>query len=168
MKLEYPLFDKSVSLPKLDLTEDDQSDPLEIHSFYHNDLGKYHVNKLSTVRLVKADGKIIGYFTLSMNAIELSTLDKDEKVSGTSTKKYPAILLGRMGVDKKYRKKGIAREVCKFCQGIADVVSEKVACRYIMLHTTTIKAEKVYKKFGFIQSANPPKKGIVSMYMRIA
>jgi len=62
-------------------------------TFFHNDLEKYHINKLSTVRLVSINGKIIfGYFTVLMNAIELNILSKDEKVSGTSTKKYPAML----------------------------------------------------------------------------
>ncbi|MEM3144231.1 MAG: GNAT family N-acetyltransferase [Candidatus Nitrosotenuis sp.] len=167
MKIEYILYRKNVILPKLDLTEDDDSDPLGIHGFFHTDLEKYHNNKLSTVRLVKADGKVVGYFTVSMNAIELSILDTDEKVSGTSTKKYPAMLLGRMGVDKKYRKKGIGDKICKFCQGLAAVTSESVACRYIMLHTTQNKVH-FYQKLGFVQSASPPKRGIVSMYMRIA
>jgi GNAT superfamily N-acetyltransferase len=167
VKLEYLLYRKNVIIPKLDLTEDDGSDPLEINRFFHSDLEKYHNNKLSTVRLVKIDGKVVGYFTVSMNAIELSVLGKDEKVSGTSTKKYPAMLLGRMGVDKKYRKKGIGGLICKFCQGLADVIGESVACRYIMLHTTLNKVQ-FYQKLGFVQSANPPKKGIVSMYMRIA
>lgn len=167
MKLEYETYSKSIRLPKLDLTEDDGSDPLEIDRFFHNDLEKYHNNKLSTVRLVRIDGKIIGYFTVSMNGIELNILSKDEKVTGTSTKKYPAMLLGRMGVDKKFRSKGIGRSICKFCQGLADVVSESVACRCIMLHTTLNKV-RFYQKLGFVQSANPPKKGIVSMYVRIA
>lgn len=158
MKLEYTLYRKNVILPKLVLTEDDGSVPLEINRFFYSDLEKYHNNKLSTVRLVKVDGKVVGYFTVSMNAIELSILDKDEKVSGTSTKKYPVMLLGRMGVDKKYRKRGIASSMCKFCQGLADVTSESIACRYIMLHTTLNKAP-IYQKLGFIQSANPPRKG---------
>lgn len=167
MKLEYKTYSKNTILPKLDLTEDDGSDPLEIDHFFHNDLEKYHNNKLSTVRLIRIDGKIIGYFTVSMNAIELNILSKDEKVTGTSTKKYPAMLLGRMGIDKKFREKGLGRSICKFCQGLADVVSESVACRYIMLHTTLNKVQ-FYQKLGFVQSANPPKRGIVSMYMRIA
>lgn len=166
MKLEYETYQKNTNLPKLDLTEDDNSVPLEINRFFHNDLEKYHNNKITTVRLVRINGKIIGYFTVSMNAIELNILSRDEKVSGTSTKKYPAILLGRMGIDKKFRRKGVGRSICKFCQGLADVVSESVACRYIMLHTTLNKVQ-FYQKLGFVQSANPPKKGIVSMYMRI-
>lgn len=166
MKLTYILYQQGTKLPKLDFTEDDGSDPVEIDHFFHNDLEKYHNNKLSTVRLVQLAGKIVAYFTVSMNAIELNVLDKDEKVSGTTTKKYPAMLLGRMGVDKKHRKKGIGEAICKFCQGLAAETSERVACRYIMLHTTLNKVS-LYQSWGFIKSANPPKNGIVSMYMRI-
>lgn len=167
MKLEYETCRTDTTLPKLDLTEDDGSDPLEIDHFFRNELKKYHDNKLSTVRFVKTDEKVIAYFTVSMNAIEVNILPRDEKVSGTSTKKYPAILLGRMGVDREFRKKGVGKSICKFCQGLADVISESVACRYIMLHTTQNKV-RFYQKIGFVQSAGPAKKGIVAMYMRIA
>jgi len=166
VKLTYVLYRQGTRLPKLDLTEDDGTDPVEINRFYHKDLEKYHTGKLSTVRLARLGGKMVAYFTVSMNAIELSVLDKDEKVLGTSTKKYPAMLLGRIGVDKKYRRRGVAKAICTFCQGLAAVTSESVACRYIMLHTPLNKVP-VYQKMGFIQSANPPKRGIVSMYMRI-
>ena len=88
MKLTYILYQQGAKLPKLDFTEDDGSDPVEINRFFHKDLEKYHSNKLSTARLVQLAGKIVAYFTVSMNAIELSVLDKDEKVSGTTTKKY--------------------------------------------------------------------------------
>jgi len=35
---------------------------------------------LYVVRLVKIEDEIVGYFTVSMNAIELDKLGKDEKV----------------------------------------------------------------------------------------
>lgn len=65
------------------------------------------------------------------------------------------MLLGRMGVDKKFRKKGIGSSICKFCQGLADVVSESVACMYIMLHPTLNKI-LFYQRLGFVKSINPP------------
>ena len=37
-------------------------------------------DELYVVRLVKIEDEIVGYFTVSMNAIELDKLGKDEKV----------------------------------------------------------------------------------------
>ena len=166
MTLKFLHLSELKEIPKLDFTEDDKSDPLEIHKFYCEDLKRYQESKLSTVRFIQNKDVIVGYFTVSMNAIELDKLGKDEKVKGTTPKKYPAMLIGRMGIDKKYRRKGIGSEICLFCRGLAIETSQKVACRYVILHTTEDKVP-FYKKSGFIKSGNPPKKGIVSMYVRV-
>ena len=166
MTLKFLHLSELKEIPKLDFTEDDKSDPLEIHKFYYEDLKRYQESKLSTVRFIKNKDAIVGYFTVSMNAIELDKLDKDEKVKGTTPKKYPAMLIGRMGIDKKYRYKGLGSEICIFCRGLAIETSQKVACRYVILHTTEDKVP-FYEKSGFIKSGNPPKKGIVSMYVRV-
>ncbi|MDE1767267.1 MAG: hypothetical protein KGI27_13500 [Thaumarchaeota archaeon] len=100
MRLQYLYLDELKEIPRLDFTEQNGSDPLEIHKFYYDDLRRYQQSKLSTARFVKYKGEMVGYFTVSMNAIELDKLGKDEKVKGTTPKKYPAMLIGRMGVDK--------------------------------------------------------------------
>lgn len=166
MRLEYLHLDELEEIPRLDFTEHDGSDPLEIHKFYYNDLRRYQESKLSIARFVKYKGAIAGYFTVSMNAIELDKLGKDEKVKGSTPKKYPAMLIGRMGVDKKYRGKGIGSEMCLFCRGLAIETSHEIGCRYVMLHTTDAQVP-FYRKSGFVKSGNPPRKDIVSMYVRV-
>jgi GNAT superfamily N-acetyltransferase len=166
LRLEYLYLNELHEIPKLDFTEYDGSDPLEIHKFYYNDLRRYQESKLGATRIVRYRGKLVGYFTVSMNAIELEKLGKDEKVKGATPKKYPAMLIGRMGVDKKYRGQGIGSEICLFCRGLAIETSREVACRYVMLHTTEDKVS-FYRRSGFVKSGNPPRKGIVSMYVRV-
>lgn len=167
MTIEYLQLSEVTDLPELDFTEKDGSDPLGIHKFYYNNLHRYQESNLSTVRLVKIENKIVEYFTVSMNGIEIDKLGKDEKVNNTTPKKYPAMLIGRMGVDKKYRRKGIGSEICQFCRGLAIEIGQKVACRYVMLHTTDDKNKiQFYNKSGFIKSGNPPKKGVASMFVR--
>ncbi|MDE1861993.1 MAG: GNAT family N-acetyltransferase [Thaumarchaeota archaeon] len=167
MRLQYLYLDELKEIPGLDFTEYDGSDPLEIHAFYYNDLRLYQESKLSTARFVKYKDEIVGYFTVSMNAIELDKLGKDEKVKGATPKKYPAMLIGRMGVDKKYRGRGIGSEILLFCRGLAIETSHEIACRYVILHTTEARAH-FYRRSGFVRSGNPPRKGIVSMYARAA
>lgn len=167
MVVEYLQLSEVAHLPELDFTEKDGSDPLGIHKFYYDDLQRYQESNLSTVRLVKIGDKIVGYFTVSMNAIELDKLGKDEKVKNTTPRKYPAMLIGRMGIDKKYRRKGIGSEICQFCRGLAIEIGQKVACRYVILHTTDDRNKiRFYNKSGFIKSGNPPKQGVVSMFVR--
>lgn len=167
MKLDYLHLDEIKEIPRLDFTEDDGSDPLDIHKFYFNDLARYQESKLSIARFVKYKGAVAGYFTVSMNAIELERLGRDEKVRGATPRKYPAMLIGRMGVDKKYRGLGIGSNICLFCRGLAIEASRDIGCRYVMLHTTEARVP-FYRRSGFVRSENPQRKGTVSMYVRVA
>lgn len=167
MNLDFHTLTSTRNLPKLDFTEKNGEDPLGIDHFYHYELEMYMQSNLSKVWVIETGRKIIAYFTVSMSAIELQKLDKlNEKVRGTTPKRYPSMLLGRMGVDKKYRGNGIGNSICSFCRGLAIDISEKVACRYLILQTT---ADKIpfYKKCGFKQSSEKPYKNLYWMYSRI-
>lgn len=165
MHIEYLHLSEVNDLPAdLDFTEDGK-DPLNINRFYREDLFLYQKNNLSTVRLIKVNGKIVGYFTVSMNAIEIDKLGKDEKVKRTTPKKYPAMLIGRMGIDSKFRNMGIGSKVCMFCRGLAIDIGKEVACRYVILQTTK-EHSKFYEKLGFINAGNVAKNGILWMYVR--
>jgi len=131
-------------------------------------VNRYQQSNLSRIIIVKNWKQAIGYLAISMNAIEVRTqLADDEKVPGTTTRKYPAMLLGRMGVDKNYRNKGIGKTICEFCKGLAIDLSERIGCRYVVLETTNSKVP-FYQKCGFTLSVKPPRKGgIVWMYRRI-
>ena len=116
MAIEYLRLSEISNLPELDFTEKDGSDPLGIHRFYYNDLQRYQENNLSTIRLVRIRNEIVGYFTVSMNAIEIDKLGKDEKVKNTTPKKYPAMLIGRMGIDKRYRRRVLEQRSVNFAK----------------------------------------------------
>jgi len=169
VRLDFCPSDTSEDLPRLDFTEDDDADPLQVHEFYHDDLQKYSEGNLSKAWMVtkKNTSEIVAFFTVSMSAIELKKLNKkDEKVRGTTPARYPAILLGRMGVVKKYRKNHVGADICNFCRGLAISLGKRVACRYVVLQTNKDKIG-FYKKCGFRQSTAKPNKGLYWMYSRI-
>lgn len=74
-----------------------------------------------------------------MSRIALSRLPESEKVEGATPLSYPAVLLGQMGVHKKYRGSGFGYEIGRFCIGLAVELSAKIACRYIYLDTDNDK-----------------------------
>lgn len=167
MKFDYIPLPNISKLPRLDFTEENNLDPLGIQKFFDDEMDCYQNNKLSRIVVVKNWKQAIGYFAVSMNAIEVKQeLEQDEKVPGTTTRKYPAMLIGRMGVDKKYRKKGIGKAICSYCVGLATDLSLRVGCRYVMLQTSIDKVE-FYKKCGFTLSKKPPKNEKVWMYRRL-
>ncbi len=166
MTWEVFTIDELNKIPKMDFTEENGKDPMNIQEFYNKELKKYEKNNLSKIRLLKKDGEFVGYFAVSMNGIELEKLSGDEKVKGTTPRRYPAILIGRMGVNKGQRGNGVGRFICDFCRGLAIEMSDKVACRYLILQTTKEKIP-FYEKCHFVKSSKKPSNGLYWMYGRI-
>ncbi len=62
--------------------------------------------------------------------------------------RYPSLLIGRLGVDNNWRKKGIGSYICDWCVGLAMEFSNRLGCRYVILETLEENFE-FYKKCGF-------------------
>lgn len=151
-------------LKKLDFT-DEESDLLGVHDFAQTKALSYHGNKISTVWGINYQGKLVGFFAVSMFSIQTKKLEMKEKVSDASSiYSYPAVLLGQLGVDKKYRSKGIGKKIVTFCVGLSQEIGQKIACRYVVLQTSE-KKTGLYDEMKFIQSSKH--EGKVWMYRRI-
>jgi hypothetical protein len=169
LNLRYKPISDGESFPTLDFTTDGGKDPLGVNKFFHNDLQTYRKNNLSTVWIVRDSDEPVAYFTVSMNAIEVKELGVGEKVEDTTTSRYPAVLLGQMGVDKNHRHDGIALAICDFCLGLASEIGERIACRYLMLQTTEELLPLYQGKAHFVKSLKKPSKdGKFWMYRRLA
>ncbi|MBI3639318.1 MAG: GNAT family N-acetyltransferase [Thaumarchaeota archaeon] len=167
MEICYDILSSKYDLSKLDFTEKDGTDPLGVDEFAKSKALSYHPNKLCTVRVVNHESEFVAYFTVSMFAISVELLDRSEKVSKATPIRYPAMLLGQLGVDKNRRGKGIAKEICKFCLGLAQEIGEKVACRYIVLQTSVGKTS-LYEQLGFVRSPKKPENNKIWMYAKIS
>lgn len=151
MKLDFDYLSEHDVISGLDFREHDDSDPLGVHDFFYNKAITYNHNKISTVRIVRTDGRIVAFFAVSMSAISLQHLESNEKLDLVTPLRYPAMLIGQLGVDKKFRGKGIGQHICNFCLGLAQDTGEKIACRYVILQTNPDKTA-LYNKMGFTKS----------------
>lgn len=86
MDLRFKPLQLGEKFQNLDFREDDNSDPMEIDSFFKNKRETYHKNNLSRVWIVREKDTPIAYFTTSMNSIEIDFLSAGEQVSDTTTK----------------------------------------------------------------------------------
>ena len=104
-----------------------------------------------------------GYASVSMKSLHV------ELPQGS--KSYPALLLARLGVDKRFRGKHIFEGMrggvylLKYIVGLAQKVGERVGCRLVILDTDPGKLEQYYRNFGFETSGSKRKK--ISMYYDI-
>lgn len=167
MKLCYDFLNEIYDLSKLDFTDKDGTDPLGVDEFAKKKALAYHKNKLSTVRVVIYENELVAYFAVSMSSIGIDQLDNKEKIPEATPRRYPSMLLGQLGVDKKYRGRGIGKEICNFCFGLAQETGEKVACRYIVLQTSEEKTS-LYEDYEFVQSPKKPENGKIWMYTKIS
>ncbi|MEM2786463.1 MAG: GNAT family N-acetyltransferase [Nitrososphaerales archaeon] len=163
-RLVFTTFSKEGDdFSKLDFTEDDGSDPLGVDDFIRNRIMLYLSNNLCAAYTVRIEA----YFTASMSAIETKRLVDEDKISGIGIISYPALLLGQMAVDKKYRGQGIGYWICEFCTGLAQEMNKRVGCALVILQTNKDKLDYYKKRCGFRHSQKKSKEGKVWMYKRV-
>jgi len=160
--LDIDIVSDDDDISVLDCTEQDGTDPLGVQDFLGTKAQIYHRNNLASLWRVKYEGKIVAFFTLSMSSIGLDQVPQRNQVKETSAR-YPALLIGQMGVDKNYHGRKIGDAICKHCIGLARKVNERVACACITLQTTEDKA-LFYQKY-FFETTKKLRNGKIAMYL---
>lgn len=164
-KFDFPPFDPSIhDFSSLDFRYKGQ-DPLCVHAFIHGDPQDYVKNHVSTIHSVLYDGKLIGFFTISMAHIGSKDIN-DFDIPKEIPFPYPALLLGQMGIEENSRSNDIGIHIVNFCLGLGQLLDEKIACAFLILRTSNILAEKYYEpkcEFNWVKS-NKPK---VWMYRKL-
>ena len=92
---------------------------------------------------------VVGFYSLSMG--QVLALDVPGSMRRNMPNNIPAVILGRLAVDKKWQGKGIARSL------LVDVVerslraSSEIATRLVIVHAISPMAETFYLHHGFIR-----------------
>jgi GNAT superfamily N-acetyltransferase len=165
-KLIFDNFSEKDNFSSLDFTQADKSDPLDIDKFIHENPIRYIRYHISTIYSVKYEEKLIAYFTLSMCIIKTEELLGEDVREGIAYQNYPALLVGKIGVDKKIRNMGIGRAILLYCLGLAQTINDDVACSALILHTTRDMVG-YYRKNGFKNIEPKSSKKLVTMYRTI-
>ena len=129
----------------LDFTLKDKSDPLEVDKFIHENYEKFLANHASRIYSVRYDGKLVGFFTLSMFHVESKSLNDDDDLSQISINNYPSLLLGQMGVEKESRGLDIGVHIVRFCSGLGQLLNDKGGLCLFGIWTTRELAETYYE-----------------------
>lgn len=166
-KLRFEKLSRESDTTALDCTDEDGSDPFGLQVFIRDEALTYQAEKLGVTYLVFQDSDLVGFVTVSMTCLSIADLGEDEKVKGVRVP-YPALLLGRLAVDKRLRGKGIGASLCRFAIGLAVEVSNTIGCRYVALHTLPNRVSFYTKEpLNFVESSleRPDKKKL--LYLRV-
>jgi len=96
------------------------------------------------------ENKIAGYYTLSATAIELMALPEAVRKKLPPYPYLPATLIGRLAVDKVYKRRGFGELILIDAMKRAYRTSLEVASLAIVVDAINSNAKQFYEKYGFL------------------
>lgn len=101
------------------------------------------------------DEDIIGYYSLSFGSVNQE--DAPEALTrGVGKYQVPAIILGRLAIDKSYQGKGFGKALLKDAILRAKQAEQIGGLRVMVVHAKDLDAQNFYTKYGFISSLGDP------------
>ena len=132
----------------------------DLDDFFHNDASKYErqlLGKSYCFRLDDDNSVVVCAFTLSNSSIEARNLPNNRKRKLTENipyeknlSSYPATLIGRLGVDRRFSGMGVGSELIKYIKNRMILPSNIAACRYLTVDAYNNEyALRFYETNGF-------------------
>ena len=118
-------------------------------------------NNLSRVTVITdpANGRIIGYVSLSTAQIERAYLPRRQQRNRPDP--VPALLLGQLAVDKGYHGQGHAADLMQYALKAALHVSEVIGCMGVIAHPLDDAVREFYRQFGFEDLPFDPRRAMI-------
>lgn len=139
----------------------------DLNEFFAKDVLHYNselLGKSYCFTYDKNESEIVAAFTISNDSIKTFTLPNARKKKINSDiprekqmKSYPAVLIGRLGVSKKFRKiesenKSVGDQLMDFIKSWFIDKANKTGCRFIVVDSyNDISPLNYYKRNGFIE-----------------
>lgn len=133
-----------IELELVDVSENEYFEYLDcgvpsINNYLLNGDAYYeHIMKLVNTKLIKLDGRVVGYFSMQFKTI---------RIEGNSIL-YPSVCLKYICTDKSYQNMGIGTKVLNYVVKNAIDLSDFVGCRCLLIDAITTKLDW-YKERGF-------------------
>lgn len=122
-------------------------------------------NKVATV-LVMVDtesGLIAGYYTLSASSIALKSLPIEIQRNLPRYPMQPAILLGRLAVDRRYQGQGLGELLLFNALRRSLALSDELAAMAVVVDAKDDHARTFYERFGFLRLADDEGRLVIPM-----
>jgi GNAT superfamily N-acetyltransferase len=133
--------------------------------YLHHQAGQDIRNKVATV-LVMVDTEsesIAGYYTLSAASVSLASLPPE---IGKKLPRYPtlpAILLGRLAVDQRYRGRGLGELLLINALRRSLALSDDLAAMAVLVDAKDDRARSFYERYGFLRLLDDERRQVMPM-----
>jgi ribosomal protein S18 acetylase RimI-like enzyme len=133
----------------------------EIVWFLRTQAVSYHEKRLAVVKCWIFDGELVGYMTTSMGLTEhnepkwrtllgLAGIKRTMDGTGKDMHRFPAMLIGQLGVDTRYQGRGVGGLMVKHAIVSAMGAADDFGCRIVHVDSDrTPSALKLYTSAGF-------------------
>jgi GNAT superfamily N-acetyltransferase len=123
----------------------------ELDRYFHLQAGQDLKRHISApfVLIDRTTGGIAGFYTLSMTSVGLKDLPENIIRKLPKYPYIPAVLLGRLAIDVKYRGKRLGEYL--LMDALHKSLKNEIAAYCIVVDARDENAVAFYKKYGFIQ-----------------
>lgn len=154
---------EKLSEENLALTKSFDCGDSDLNEFLKEDALKHQSQLIAITYLCFYEETIAAYFTLLSDAIEIKGGDKRVFLKiGMSYKTYPAMKIGRMAADNRFKGYGMGRYIIKLIVSKTISYSKDFGCRYITVDSYP-DAVSFYEKMGFIHTIKEETDKTISM-----
>jgi len=124
---------------------------------------KRDVAKTYVLSPVSAPATIAGYYTLSSFAVVLGELPEQMLRRLPRYDRIPAVLLGRLARDQRYRGTGLGELLLMHALEQSLHVSEQVGAHAVVVDALNDQASAFYRRFGFLPFEDEPRRAYLPM-----
>lgn len=131
----------------------------EIDWFLRERACDHHERRMSVATCWMKDGTLAGYMTASMGFTQhddakwrtlLGLVSIKFTATGKDEKRFPAMLIGMLGVDQRFRGRGLGRHMVKAAVVRAIAAADTIGCRIVHVDSDrTPEALALYQSVGF-------------------
>jgi GNAT superfamily N-acetyltransferase len=107
--------------------------------------------------------RIVGYYTLSATAVLAESLPPDVTRRLPRYAELPAVLLGRLAVDTRYRDQGFGRRLLVDALRRAFVGSRQISALAVVVDAKDATVRSFYERYGFRPLRDDPRRLFRSM-----
>lgn len=93
--------------------------------------------------------KIIGYYAICMG--QILNQDVTGSMRRNMPRQIPAVILGRLAIDKKWQGKGLGKALLQDAAQRSARAAREVSARLLVVHAISSEAEAFYLHHGFIR-----------------
>jgi ribosomal protein S18 acetylase RimI-like enzyme len=129
-----------------------------LNEYFAKQAGQDARRRIATcfVAVEKASSQVAGYYTLSACGVALDDLPPDLKKKLPRYPTIPAILIGRLAVDRRFQRQRLGEAL--LANALRRMLNTEIAAAIAVVDAQDDRAAKFYQRYGFQELSATPRR----------